>query len=99
MKKRFLTLLLLALVAAAAYYFYSRPPSAQVLSGIVNTDWAAQHLNDPNVRIIEVDPDTTAYSQAHIYLDESLQLARAAGDNLRTAIREELDQVLGVIRS
>jgi len=33
---------------------------------LVTTDWVAQHLNDPNVRIVEVDPDTTAYAQAHI---------------------------------
>src|SRR3954452_8973541 len=32
---------------------------------LVSTDWVAQQLNDPNVRVIEVDPDTTAYSQAH----------------------------------
>jgi thiosulfate/3-mercaptopyruvate sulfurtransferase len=33
---------------------------------LVSTDWVAQHLHDPNVRVIEVDPDTTAYEQAHI---------------------------------
>jgi thiosulfate/3-mercaptopyruvate sulfurtransferase len=33
---------------------------------LVSTDWAAQHLNDPKVRLVEVDVDTAAYDQGHI---------------------------------
>ena len=33
---------------------------------LVSTEWAAGHLNDPTVRLIEVDVDTTAYDQGHI---------------------------------
>ena len=33
---------------------------------LVSTDWVAQHLNDPNVRIVEVDVDTAAYDQGHV---------------------------------
>ena len=33
---------------------------------LVNADWAKAHLNDPTVRFVEVDVDTTAYSQGHI---------------------------------
>ncbi len=33
---------------------------------LVSTDWAAQNLNSPNLRFIEVDVDTTAYDQGHI---------------------------------
>jgi thiosulfate/3-mercaptopyruvate sulfurtransferase len=33
---------------------------------LVTTDWAQQHLNDPDLRFIEVDVDTTAYQQGHI---------------------------------
>jgi thiosulfate/3-mercaptopyruvate sulfurtransferase len=33
---------------------------------LVTTDWAQQHLNDPGLRFIEVDVDTTAYDQGHI---------------------------------
>ncbi len=33
---------------------------------LVSTEWVAQHLNDPNIRIIEVDVDTSAYEQGHI---------------------------------
>jgi thiosulfate/3-mercaptopyruvate sulfurtransferase len=33
---------------------------------LVSTDWVAQHLNDPAIRIVEVDVDTAAYDQGHI---------------------------------
>ncbi len=39
---------------------YARP---EVL---VSTEWVAQHLNDPKVRIVEVDVDTAAYETGHI---------------------------------
>ncbi len=38
-------------------------PSADVL---VTTDWLDGHIEDPNIRIIEVDEDTTAYEKGHI---------------------------------
>src|SRR3954451_14950130 len=33
---------------------------------LVSTDWVAQHLNDPNVRIIEVNEDILLYDTGHI---------------------------------
>jgi thiosulfate/3-mercaptopyruvate sulfurtransferase len=33
---------------------------------LVSTDWVAQHLNDPEVRLVEVDVDTKSYDEAHI---------------------------------
>lgn len=39
---------------------YAHPDS------LVSTDWAAQHLTDPNVRIVEVDVDTNAYNEGHV---------------------------------
>jgi thiosulfate/3-mercaptopyruvate sulfurtransferase len=33
---------------------------------LVETDWLEQHLNDPGVRIIEVDEDTSAYEKGHV---------------------------------
>jgi thiosulfate/3-mercaptopyruvate sulfurtransferase len=33
---------------------------------LVSTDWVAQHLNDPGLRIVEVDVDTAAYEQGHV---------------------------------
>ena len=35
-------------------------------AALVSTDWVAEHLSDPKVRLIEVDVDTTAYDQGHI---------------------------------
>jgi thiosulfate/3-mercaptopyruvate sulfurtransferase len=33
---------------------------------LVSTDWLEQHLNDPDIQIVEVDEDTTAYEKGHI---------------------------------
>ena len=33
---------------------------------LISTDWVAQRLNDPKVRVVEVDVDTTAYEQGHL---------------------------------
>jgi thiosulfate/3-mercaptopyruvate sulfurtransferase len=33
---------------------------------LVETDWLVEHLDDPGIRIIEVDEDTTAYEKGHI---------------------------------
>ncbi len=33
---------------------------------LVDADWVEAHLNDPKVRLIEVDVDTNAYDQGHI---------------------------------
>jgi len=33
---------------------------------LVQTSWMADHLSDPNLRLIEVDVDTTAYESGHI---------------------------------
>jgi thiosulfate/3-mercaptopyruvate sulfurtransferase len=33
---------------------------------LVDTDWLAEHLTHPDIRVIEVDEDTTAYEEGHI---------------------------------
>jgi thiosulfate/3-mercaptopyruvate sulfurtransferase len=33
---------------------------------LVSTDWVAQHAKDANVRVVEVDVDTTAFDQGHV---------------------------------
>jgi thiosulfate/3-mercaptopyruvate sulfurtransferase len=33
---------------------------------LVSTDWVAQHAHDANIRVVEVDVDTTAYDQGHV---------------------------------
>jgi thiosulfate/3-mercaptopyruvate sulfurtransferase len=35
-------------------------------NALVSPEWAQQHLNDPNVRFVEVDVDTAAYEQSHL---------------------------------
>jgi thiosulfate/3-mercaptopyruvate sulfurtransferase len=39
---------------------YARPHT------LVQTDWVAAHSGDPNVRLVEVDVDTSAYETGHI---------------------------------
>ena len=33
---------------------------------LVDASWAQQHLDDPGVRFVEVDVDTTSYEQSHL---------------------------------
>jgi thiosulfate/3-mercaptopyruvate sulfurtransferase len=33
---------------------------------LVSTSWVAEHLRDPDLRIVEVDVDTTSYDQGHV---------------------------------
>ena len=33
---------------------------------LVSTDWVAQHLNDPKVRIVESDEDVLLYDIGHV---------------------------------
>ena len=33
---------------------------------LVSTDWVAEHLNDPDVRIVESNEDTLLYASGHI---------------------------------
>ena len=49
---------------------------------LVTTEWAAEHLNDPKVRFVEVDVDTSAYDQGHI--------AGAVGWNWQTQLQDNL---------
>jgi thiosulfate/3-mercaptopyruvate sulfurtransferase len=49
---------------------------------LVSTQWASEHLNDPKVRLVEVDVDTTAYDQGHI--------AGAVGWNWQTQLQDNV---------
>ena len=33
---------------------------------LVSTSWVADHMNDPKVKLVEVDVDTTAYEKGHV---------------------------------
>jgi thiosulfate/3-mercaptopyruvate sulfurtransferase len=47
---------------------------------LVETDWLAEHATDPNVRVFEVDVDTSAYDQGHV--------AGAIGLNWKTDLQQ-----------
>jgi thiosulfate/3-mercaptopyruvate sulfurtransferase len=49
---------------------------------LVTTDWVASHLDDPNLRLIEVDVDTSAYDQGHV--------PGAVGWNWQTQLQDTL---------
>jgi thiosulfate/3-mercaptopyruvate sulfurtransferase len=55
-------------------------------AALVSTDWVAEHLNDPAVRLIEVDVDTTAYDQGHIPGAVGFNWATQLSDQIRRDI-------------
>ena len=64
---------------------------------LVSTEWAAQHLNDPKVRLVEVDVDTSAYDQGHIPGAVGWNWQTQLQDNVRRDLitKQALDQLLG----
>ncbi len=63
----------------------------------VETDWVADHLNDDNVVLIEVDVDTEAYAQGHIPGAIGWNWTTQLNDTLRRDVlsREEMQRLLG----
>ena len=53
-------------------------------AALVSTAWVAEHLNDPNVRLVEVDVDTSAYEQGHI--------RNAVGWNWQTQLEDRIQR-------
>ncbi len=70
---------------------YAHPDS------LVSTEWVAEHGGDANVRLVEVDVDTSAYEQGHIAgavgWNWQSQLQQPVQRDLAT--REEIEQLLG----
>src|SRR5579885_2225856 len=64
---------------------------------LVSTEWAAQHLNDPKVRLVEVDVDTSAYDQGHIQGAVGWNWQTQLQDNVRRDLisKQALEQLLG----
>ena len=64
---------------------------------LVSTDWVARNLNSPNLRLVEVDVDTTAYDQGHIPGAVSWNWQTQLQDNIRRDLidRSTLEQLLG----
>tara|TARA_Y100000588_G_scaffold345916_1_gene393566 strand:+ start:833 stop:1675 length:843 start_codon:yes stop_codon:yes gene_type:complete len=59
---------------------YAHPES------LVTTDWVAEHGSDANVRLVEVDVDTSAYESGHI--------VRAVGWNWKSQLQQTLSRDL-----
>ncbi len=49
---------------------------------LVSTEWVDEHKNDPNVKLLEVDVDTSAYDQGHI--------PGAIGINWKTQLQDQV---------
>ena len=49
---------------------------------LVSTSWAAEHSDDPKVRLVEVDVDTSAYEKGHI--------KNAVGWNWQTQLQDNV---------
>jgi thiosulfate/3-mercaptopyruvate sulfurtransferase len=64
---------------------------------LVSTQWVADHLKDPNVRLVEVDVDTSAYAQGHIAGAVGWNWQTQLQDNIRRDLIEKpaLEQLLG----
>jgi thiosulfate/3-mercaptopyruvate sulfurtransferase len=64
---------------------------------LVSTQWVADHLNDPKIRLIEVDVDTTAFDQGHISEAVGWNWQTQLQDNIRRDLIEKsaLDRLLG----
>src|SRR4026209_3028801 len=55
-------------------------------AALVSTDWVADHLDDPNVRLLEVDVDTAAYERGHIRGAIGVNWKSQLGDRIRRDI-------------
>ncbi len=64
---------------------------------LVDSDWAKAHLDDPTVRFVEVDVDTTAYDQSHLPGAVGWNWTSQLADGVRRDIasREEFSELLG----
>jgi thiosulfate/3-mercaptopyruvate sulfurtransferase len=66
-------------------------------SAIVSTTWVSQHLDDPRVRLIEVDVDTAAYDRGHIPGAIGINWTTQLGDPIRRDIpnRSSFEELMG----
>src|SRR5271169_2895930 len=64
---------------------------------LVSTQWVADHLSDPKIRLVEVDVDTTAYDQGHVAGAVGWNWQTQLQDNIRRDLitKQALEQLLG----
>jgi thiosulfate/3-mercaptopyruvate sulfurtransferase len=65
-------------------------------TALVSPEWAREHLDDPNVRFVEVDVDTAAYEQSHVPGAVGWNWTSQLADGIRRDIasREDLQRLL-----
>jgi thiosulfate/3-mercaptopyruvate sulfurtransferase len=63
---------------------------------LVSTQWVADHLNDPKVKLIEVDVDTTQYDEGHAPGAVGFNWTSQLQDQVRRdiATKEQIEQLL-----
>jgi thiosulfate/3-mercaptopyruvate sulfurtransferase len=63
---------------------------------LVDVDWAREHLNDPKVRFLEVDVDTSAYDTGHLPGAVGINWTTQLNDPIvrELASREQLEELL-----
>ncbi|MEX0786185.1 MAG: sulfurtransferase [Dehalococcoidia bacterium] len=63
---------------------------------LVTTDWVAEHGKDPNVKLIEVDVDTTAYDEGHVEGAVGFNWTSQLQDQVRRdiATKEQIEELL-----
>jgi thiosulfate/3-mercaptopyruvate sulfurtransferase len=64
---------------------------------LVDADWVQQHLEDANVKLVEVDVDTNAYNEGHIKGAIAWNWTSQLNDQVRRDIpsKEQIAQLLG----
>ena len=63
---------------------------------LVSTEWAAQHTDDPKVRLVEVDVDTTSYEKGHIKNAVGWNWTTQLQDNVRRDLlgQEQVEELV-----
>jgi thiosulfate/3-mercaptopyruvate sulfurtransferase len=63
---------------------------------LVSTQWAGDHMNDDNVKLIEVDVDTTQYDEGHVQGAVGFNWTSQLQDQVRRdiATKEQIEQLL-----
>jgi thiosulfate/3-mercaptopyruvate sulfurtransferase len=74
----------------------TQTPTERSNEVLVTVDWAREHLDDPSVRFIEVDVDTSAYDTGHLPGAVGFNWSSQLNDPVRRDLvsREELQELL-----
>src|SRR5579863_5281607 len=64
---------------------------------LVSTDWVAQHADDPKVRLVEVDVDTSSYEKGHIRNAIAWNWTSQLQDSVRRDLlsKSQMEELLG----